>query len=80
LRGEALRWYKNNKSTLTTWPIFVSELKEAFISPYHEELAFKKLESYTQGINQPIRSFYNEILKLCSEADPTMSEATNHSI
>jgi hypothetical protein len=76
LRGEALRWYKNNKSTLNSWKTFVQELKEAFLSPYHEELAFKKLESYTQGINQPIRGFYNEILKLCSEADPTMSEST----
>ena len=76
LRGEALRWYKNNKSTLTSWEIFIQEFKEAFLSPFHEELAFKKLESYTQGINQPIRSFYNEVLKLCSEADSTMSEST----
>jgi hypothetical protein len=76
LRGEALRWYKNNTSTLTSWETFVQELKEAFLSPYHEELAFKKLESYTQGINQPIRSFYNEVLKLCSEADPTTSKST----
>ena len=76
LRGEALRWYKINKSSFTSWSLFVKEFKEAFLSPFHEELAFKKLESYTQGVNQPIRSFYNEVLKLCSEADPTMSEST----
>ncbi|CAF3374112.1 unnamed protein product [Rotaria sp. Silwood2] len=75
LRGEARRWYKNTKATLTSWPIFVKELKEAFLSPFHEELAFKKLESYTQGINQPVRSFYNEVLKLCTETDPEMSES-----
>jgi hypothetical protein len=40
LRGEALRWYKNNKSTLTSWQIFIQELKEAFISPFHQELIF----------------------------------------
>jgi hypothetical protein len=50
-------------------------LKEAFLSPFHDELAFKKLESYTQGINQPVRSFYNEVLKLCAETDPDMSES-----
>jgi hypothetical protein len=76
LRGEALRWFKINKSTFTSWSSFVQEFKEAFLSPYHEELAFKKLESYTQGMNQPVRSFYNEVLKLCQEADPTMSEST----
>ncbi|CAF2841609.1 unnamed protein product [Rotaria sp. Silwood2] len=76
LRGEALRWYKNNKNTLTSWKVFVYELKKAFTSSYHEELAFKKLESYTQGENQSICNFYNEILKLCNEADSTMSEST----
>src|SRR5262249_54861904 len=64
------------KSSFTSWSSFVQEFKEAFLSPFHEELAFKKLESYTQGVNQSIRSFYNEVLKLCSEADPTMSEST----
>ena len=76
LKGEALRWYKNNKTIFVSWQVFVHELKDAFISPYYEELAFKKLESYTQGANQPIRGFYNEVLKLCAEADPTMSEST----
>lgn len=75
LRGEARRWYKNIKSTLTSWSIFVKEIKEAFLSPFHDELAFKKLESYSQGINQPVRSFYNEVLKLCNDTDPDMSEA-----
>ncbi|CAF2151965.1 unnamed protein product [Rotaria magnacalcarata] len=51
------------------------ELKEAFLSPFHDELAFKKLESYPQGINRPVRSFYNEVLKLCTETDPEMSES-----
>ena len=75
LRGEARRWYKNTKATLTSWAIFVKEFKEAFLSPFHEELAFKKLESYTQGISQPVRSFYNEVLKLCAETDPEMTES-----
>jgi hypothetical protein len=76
LRGEARRWYKNNKSTFTSWNIFEKELKEAFLSPFYGELAFKKLESYTQGVNQSVRSFFNEVLKLCAETDTTMSEAT----
>jgi len=34
------------------------------------KLLSKKLEFYSQGENQSVRSFYNEILKVCREADP----------
>jgi hypothetical protein len=76
LRGDALEWFKNNKASITSWKAFVTEIKRAFTSLYHEELAFKKLEAYSQGENQSIRNFYNDTLKLCKEADPAMSEAT----
>ena len=76
LRGEALRWFKNNKSTFSSWNVFVKAFKQTFLSPFFEEIAFKKLESYHQGINQPIRSFYNEVLKLCEEADSSMSDTS----
>ncbi|CAF4452773.1 unnamed protein product, partial [Rotaria magnacalcarata] len=76
LRGDALQWFKTSKSLFTSWKVFTRELKRAFTSSFHAELAFKKLESYNQGENQSIRNFFNEILKLCNEADATMSEAT----
>ena len=76
LKGDALQWYKNTKSTLTTWEIFVDEIKKAFTSSFHQELSFKKLESYCQGPHQSIPNYYNEALKLCAEADPSMTEST----
>lgn len=76
LRGDASEWFKNNKTTFTSWNVFVIELKKAFTSSFHEELAFIRLESYSQGENQLIHSFFNEILKLCKGADNTMSEVT----
>jgi hypothetical protein len=76
LRGDALQWYKNNKYSFTSWKIFILELQRTFTSSFHEELAFKKLESYSQGEYQSVRNFFNETLKLCKEADSTMSEAT----
>ncbi|CAF1671473.1 unnamed protein product, partial [Adineta ricciae] len=76
LRGDALDWFKNNRSSFTSWTLFVTELKRAFTSSFHEEFAFKKLELYSQTETQSIRNFVNEVLKLCKEADPTMSEAT----
>ena len=76
LRDDALQWYKNSRDSLNTWETFVKEIKLAFTSSFKQELAFKKLETYSQGINQSIRNFYSEMLKLCTEADPTMSETT----
>ena len=61
---------------MSTWKIFTHEIKRAFTSSFREELAFKRLETYCQGENQSVRNFFNEILKLCAEADSTMSEAT----
>ena len=76
LRGDALQWYKTNKSTFKSWNIFVSEINKAFTSSFREELAFKTLESYTQAENQSVRNFFHEVLKLCKEADSKMSEST----
>ncbi|CAF1608805.1 unnamed protein product [Rotaria magnacalcarata] len=76
LRGDALQWYRNNTCTLTSWSLFVQEIKRAFTSSFCEELAFKTLESYTQSVNQSVRNFYNEVIKLCKQADPSMSEST----
>ncbi|CAM4847794.1 unnamed protein product [Rotaria magnacalcarata] len=76
LRGDASQWFRNNKSVLTSWDKFVQEIKKAFTSSFSEELAFKTLESYTQGGNQSVRNFFNEALKLCKKADPNMSEST----
>jgi hypothetical protein len=76
LRGDALEWFKHNKASITSWKAFVTEIKRAFTSLYLEELAFKKLEAYSQGENQSVRNFYNDVLKLCKEADPAMSDAT----
>jgi hypothetical protein len=76
LRGDASQWYKTNKDTFTSWKIFIHELKRAFTSSFHAELAFQKLELYSQGEHQSVRNFFNVVLKLCKEADSTMSEAT----
>ncbi|CAF2159076.1 unnamed protein product [Rotaria magnacalcarata] len=76
LRDDAREWFRNNRSSFSSWNIFVDELKRAFTSSFIGELPFKKLESYSQGTNQSIRNYFNEVLKLCKEADDTMSEST----
>ncbi|CAF5170742.1 unnamed protein product, partial [Rotaria magnacalcarata] len=36
LRGDALQWFKNNKSTLVDWHVFIREIKKAFTSSFCE--------------------------------------------
>jgi len=74
LRGDALDWFKLNASAFSSWEVFTQALKQAFVSSYLDEIAQKKLENYKQTENQSVRSFYTEILKLCKEAEPEMSE------
>ncbi|CAF3770783.1 unnamed protein product [Rotaria socialis] len=76
LRSDALQWYKNNKSTLTSWTKFLEEIRKTFLSSFSEEMAFKSLESYSQGEHQSVQNFFNEVVKLCKEADPNMSDST----
>ena len=76
LRSDALQWYRNNKSTFTSWSKFLDELKKTFLSSFSEEMAFKSLESYSQVEQQSVQQFFNEVVKLCEEADPNMSEST----
>ena len=72
-RGEVSRWFKNNKSTFTSWITLLKASQDTFLSSFYEAIAFKTLESYSRGINQPLRSFYNEILKLCNHLHPPLS-------
>ncbi|CAF2007494.1 unnamed protein product [Rotaria magnacalcarata] len=76
LRGDASQWFRNNKSTLTSWDKFVQEIKKAFASSFSEELAFKTLESYSQGEKQSVQNFFNEVIKLCKKADYDMTDST----
>ena len=76
LRGDALVWYKNHKSTFSTWDNFLSQLKHTYVPVYFQELAFKKLDAYSQTENQSVCNFYNHLIKLCNDTDPTMTDST----
>ncbi|CAM4802455.1 unnamed protein product [Rotaria magnacalcarata] len=76
LRSDALEWYRNNKSSLTSWTKFLEEIRKTFLSSFSEEMAFKSLEPYSQGEHQSVQNFFNAVVKLCKEADPNMSDST----
>ncbi|CAF4401018.1 unnamed protein product, partial [Didymodactylos carnosus] len=74
LRNGARQWYKENKTKITTWSQFKTDIKTAYTSTYEVTLAFQRLKNYQQTNNQTVKQYYAEILKLCKEADIQMSE------
>ncbi|CAF0911606.1 unnamed protein product [Didymodactylos carnosus] len=74
LQDEAMKWYKRNSATITSWSEFEKQIKEEFTSRFKNRKAFERLLHYEQSMNQSIKDYYNEIMDLCKEADPQMSE------
>jgi len=68
-----MEWYKHSKNSIVSWfhgRILLERLNKRLLLFIMNKLLSKKLEFYSQGENQSVRSFYNEILKVCREADP----------
>ncbi|CAF1033903.1 unnamed protein product [Didymodactylos carnosus] len=74
LQDEAMKWYKRNSATITSWSEFEKQIKEEFTSRFKNRKAFERLLYYEQSMNQSIKDYYNEIMDLCKEVDPQMSE------
>lgn len=73
LEGEAKRWYENN-TTLTEWEILKSSLLERFTSSDSTSRTFEQLKQRKQRPDESITSYYDDIIKLCHDYDPGMSQ------
>ena len=73
---DAKDWFFDNHHLFSSWSLFVQKLIATFESPGKADVAFNRLPQYQQGLNQDVRHYYFEIMKLCKEANPTMDEAT----
>ncbi len=76
LEAEARDWFFDNAHSFPTWSIFVTKLTKTFESSGKADIAFNRLRHYEQGINQDVRQYYFEIMKLCKETNPNMDEAS----
>jgi hypothetical protein len=74
LEAEARDWFFDNQHSFCTWTGFVQKLLKTFESSGQADIAFNRLRHYEQGINQDVRQYYFEIMKLCKEANPVMDE------
>ncbi|CAF3126930.1 unnamed protein product [Rotaria sp. Silwood2] len=73
LDGEAKRWYENNMS-LTQWQELKLALLERFTSSVSSSKLFEQLKDRKQRPDETVTSYYDAIIKLCHEYDPSMSQ------
>ncbi|CAF1422631.1 unnamed protein product [Rotaria sordida] len=76
LEDYAQDWFYDNKHLMLTWTIFTQKLLKTFESSAKAEIAFNHLRHYEQSINQDVRQYYFDIMKLCKEANLLMDDAS----
>ncbi|CAF4196553.1 unnamed protein product [Rotaria magnacalcarata] len=76
LEVDAKDWFYDNIHYFSTWTFFIQKLFKTFESSGKADISFNRLRHYEQGINQDVRQYYFEIMKLCKEANPFMDDAS----
>lgn len=57
LKGDALLWFRNNKSQWSTYTEFISSFADNYFPPDYRRKLDEEIERRTQGENEPIRKF-----------------------
>ncbi|KAM7311069.1 uncharacterized protein ISCGN_007977 [Ixodes scapularis] len=74
LEGTARHWLENHEASLTSWEVCKQELVKTFTSQHRRERAEDLLRTRTQGPNESITSFVEDVLRLSARADPQATE------
>ncbi|UYV69065.1 Transposase [Cordylochernes scorpioides] len=75
LSGTALKWFENNEEIIQTWKEFTSQLENVFGKKENSKLqAEKKLKTRAQLKGESTEFYIQDVLCLCKEVDPQMSE------
>ncbi|GFY75056.1 transposon Ty3-I Gag-Pol polyprotein [Trichonephila inaurata madagascariensis] len=73
--GTARKWYKNNEDSFTSWTLLENGLKAAFgDTQTYVRRARDHLKSRAQQPWECIQSYIQDVLELCKQAEPSMSE------
>lgn len=75
LTDTALVWYENHEDTLTSWELFVEELRAYFgDSSAKKKRAEQTLSQRAQVPGETCTTYIEEVLKLCKIVNSQMSE------
>ncbi len=76
LEAEAREWFYDQSQSMRTWVAFERKLLDTFESSGKNDISFNRLRNYKQGLNQDVRQYYFDIMKLCKEVDQFMHDST----
>jgi len=75
LDGTARQWFENNQDSISSWSIFKEELQKAFgDTKFYARRAEEILKNRAQKPTESTQSYIQNVLGLCHEIDPNMSE------
>ena len=74
LEGTARHWFENHEASLTSWDICVAELQRTFANLHRREKAEDLLRIRTQGPDESVTSFVEDVLRLSARADPRATD------
>ena len=67
-------WFDNNEHIFNKWSDFESAFRNRYFSTTMIHKKFDKLKQRKQLHDEPITSYFDDIINLCREIDPHMSE------
>lgn len=78
VRGKLVKsaglWFDNNEGLFRRWSDFEMAFRNRYCSTTLMYTKFDKLKQRKQMDNEPIAAYYDEVVNLCREIDPEMSE------
>ncbi|CAF0976838.1 unnamed protein product [Didymodactylos carnosus] len=76
LTDSAADWFDDSESQFTSWQEFEHLFKRRCLSVVSTQTKFDKLVKRVQQPNEPIVSYYDDVLRLCREVDANMTSMT----
>jgi hypothetical protein len=67
-------WFDNNESTFRKWSDFETAFRNRYFSTTLIHKKFDKLKQRKQLHDEPVTSYLDDVVNLCREVDPNMSE------
>jgi len=68
-------WFDNNESKFTKWSDFEIEFRNRYFSTTISNKKFEQLKQRQQKPDETITNYYDDIINLCREVDPLMSDS-----
>ena len=67
-------WFDNNEHTFKKWSDFETAFRNRYFSTTAIHKKFDKLKQRKQLFDEPVTTYIDDIVNLCKEVDPTMSD------